>query len=410
MTIETTRAATEGVPRKVRQRAIRWWTLLALVGCGRIAFEPVAGSPAGGSDARQPDDSMVAADARVFAHNVMFVTSTRTSPGALGGLTGADALCNARASDAGLQGTYVAWLSTSTVDAYTRLGTARGWVRPDGAPFVDQVADLTAGRILYPPWIDELGVVHAPPDFVTSDAVVTGTARNGRGGGLNWCGDYTQVATAASACGEVAGGTELWTDSGEGSLSPRCSCDIPTRLYCFGIDKTEPVTVPIVTGLRAFVSSAWMPGGGLSDADAKCQADAAGAGVGGTFRALLSTTTSSAASRFAAIGEGWRRMDGLELAESRAAFMDAYLLAPLDRDASGAPALYGVWTGGGFGTGSGARPSDLGGAAYDCAAWTVGTNAELGGGGFTHVAGRAFFARGGSSCNATSSGLYCLEE
>src|SRR5262245_56445509 len=50
----------------------------------------------------------------------VFTTSLKY-PAALGGLTGADAKCNAAAQAAGLPGTYKAWLSDGYTNALTRL-------------------------------------------------------------------------------------------------------------------------------------------------------------------------------------------------------------------------------------------------------------------------------------------------
>jgi len=76
------------------------------------------------------------------------------------GLAGADSACQARASAASLTGTYRAWLSTSGtggVNAIARLGTGRGWVRPDGKPFADTTNDISNGHIFCPPRLDEFG-------------------------------------------------------------------------------------------------------------------------------------------------------------------------------------------------------------------------------------------------------------
>src|SRR5262245_17812728 len=52
-----------------------------------------------------------------------FVTSSNAKGGNLGGLTGADAVCQSLARAAGAGGkTWRAYLSTSTVDAKTRIG------------------------------------------------------------------------------------------------------------------------------------------------------------------------------------------------------------------------------------------------------------------------------------------------
>src|SRR5690606_4557544 len=102
-----------------------------------------AGTPPVIVDAAVPPDAAVPT-------NLVFVTSTTHEPASLGGLAGGDAICAARAEAAGLPGTYVAWLSTATVDARDRLGSARGWRRVDGEPFADTVEDLASGKIFYP--------------------------------------------------------------------------------------------------------------------------------------------------------------------------------------------------------------------------------------------------------------------
>ena len=75
------------------------------------------------------------------------------------------------AQAAGLSGTFVALLSTSTVDAKSRLGTARGWVRTDGKPFADRQEDLfrsnCGSALYYPPRLDEFGNILPPNATVT---------------------------------------------------------------------------------------------------------------------------------------------------------------------------------------------------------------------------------------------------
>src|SRR5262249_6287034 len=70
-----------------------------------------------GDDSCGSPDGGPPPDARTFAANVVFVTSVTMAPQALGGLDGADRLCNDRAAAGGLPGTYVAWLSTVSTDA-----------------------------------------------------------------------------------------------------------------------------------------------------------------------------------------------------------------------------------------------------------------------------------------------------
>ena len=84
--------------------------------------------------------------------NRVFVTSSKKT-GDFGGLAGGDTECNSLASLAGLPGTYVAWLSTATVNASTRLGSAQGFVRravsrsPTRSPTSSPTGSLTLSRI-----------------------------------------------------------------------------------------------------------------------------------------------------------------------------------------------------------------------------------------------------------------------
>src|SRR5690606_988458 len=92
---------------------------------GLECIEGICGGPASGGGG---DPDAGAADA-ALPTNIVFVTSTQHVAQDLGGLEGADRICADRAAAAGLPGTYVAWLSTRTVDARDRLAGARGWVR-----------------------------------------------------------------------------------------------------------------------------------------------------------------------------------------------------------------------------------------------------------------------------------------
>ena len=86
----------------------------------------------------------------------IFVTSTNYQ-GNLGGLSGADAICNARAAAATLGGTWVAFLDTSTTTAVSRIPYAT-WIRMDGVTVFNSTNDIAAGaNPLVPPDLDEFG-------------------------------------------------------------------------------------------------------------------------------------------------------------------------------------------------------------------------------------------------------------
>jgi hypothetical protein len=73
-----------------------------------------------------------------------FVTSANPKGGNLGGLAGADAVCQSLAQAAGAGGkTWHAYLSTSTVDAKSRIGNGP-WYNFKGELIAQNVADLHA--------------------------------------------------------------------------------------------------------------------------------------------------------------------------------------------------------------------------------------------------------------------------
>lgn len=77
----------------------------------------------------------------------VFITSA-TVTGDLGGIAGADALCNSLATASSLPGTYKAWLSDGTSSPATTFTKNHRYVLPDGTTIVaDSWADLTDGTL-----------------------------------------------------------------------------------------------------------------------------------------------------------------------------------------------------------------------------------------------------------------------
>jgi hypothetical protein len=240
--------------------------------------------------------------------NKVFVTST-TSTGAFSGLAGGDAICQARATAAGLTGTYRAYLSSSTTDARDRLvkpGTttpARGWVRTDGLPFADQPSDLATGstsRVYYPARLGESGTV-------VDGNVLTGSGSLGLKT-TDTCGDWT--LTASSGAGGSSYDADRWY---YGSFLP---CGNPQHLMCFGVDYATVLTPPTLPAgaKRIFTSNGtftpvatW-----IQQADATCNSEGRAAyGSTKNFVALLATTTATAASRLTGSIGPWARPDGV---------------------------------------------------------------------------------------------------
>ena len=324
--------------------------------------------------------------------NYAFVTST-THDGALGGLDGADAICAARASAAGLPGTYVAWLSTASVDAVGRLGSARGFIRPDGAPFADQPADIAVNQIFNTLHIDETGA------DIGSVSVWTGTLKNGTNDS-NTCAGWTVDSGANGRIGSSRGGPAIWTE-----LVSSPSCGQSNRLYCFGIDNTTTELTPTVTsGKLAFISNGTInPSsnpGGITAADTLCTNEAVS--LNGSYKALLASTTANAISRFTP-GNVYVRRDGT-------------LIGDYDTLAAGGALESGIWQ----------RPTGAYLASFSDVVWTgattpseVGTTASTCGN-FASGAGSGTFGRGPladatwwsastGSC-AQAHHVYCLQE
>jgi hypothetical protein len=365
--------------------------LAATIGCGRVGFEDRAqadevdagGVPSDGDATVQP----------LTSPNYAFVTSTVTEIGSIGGLAGADGICQGRADAARLPGTYVAWLSSSTANARDRLGTARGWVRPDGRPVADTVDDLVAGAMYYLPQLDEYG------DPVTFSEVVTGTLMNGTVASQT-CSDWTSTAPYGSV-GRPDAGMPQWTD---GLVAVPCTRSLP--LYCFGVDRVAPVHPAPVTTRRAFVTSSnWTSGGGLASADAECQteADASTATAGGTYLALLGTDTASPISRFDTSGLPWQRVDGVLLVERAIDLASSNLAAPFDVTATGAHASSYVLTSAGV-------PDQVG--VQTCKNWQSTNQSDVWQCGASTIVGPEFYndpQYSGGDCS-TGGRLYCLEQ
>jgi hypothetical protein len=357
-----------------------WVIVLCVTACGRLDF-----------DARSDASSDGTSDSGPLP-NYVFVTSTRHLPTTFGtDLSGADAICNMRAMEAGIGGTYVAWLSTTTIDARTRLAGARGWIRTDGKPFVDTVEDLvTTSRIYYPLDHDENGVL------VSAENVVTGT--DDAGNMLPNCADYTDQAQTIYF-GSVEGTAHAWTH--ESSVS----CTMTSRIYCFGIDRDVTLTVPTSTGRIAFLTTgSFIPDpGGLATADNLCATEAAAAGITDrTFRALLATTTASAISRVSLSGPTWVRTDGIPIADTPTDLFNGNMLAPLNVTAGKTYRITQAFAGA-------TNVASTSGAVQNCSNWTTSTgNGNVGLP--SYISGYFFYDNLQQPACATGRGIYCLEQ
>jgi hypothetical protein len=221
--------------------------------------------------------------------NLVFVSSQKAPLN--GGVAALDQHCQTLATNASLPGVYKAFVETSTQTFAQRFAGARGWVRMDGLPFLDQITDLLSNDPPRAVMFDETGAVAG------RQYVQTGFAGN-------TCTDWTANAQTLGGYSDLAGRVAYTSSFG--------TC--PERVYCFGTDRNVAVAIkppPFPYGRYVFTSSRVGSDIGVAGADAHCQAEAAQAGLPGLYRAALATTTQSAGDHVGSLAGTWRRPDGV---------------------------------------------------------------------------------------------------
>ncbi|MFZ5443160.1 MAG: hypothetical protein ACOZQL_24340 [Myxococcota bacterium] len=142
------------------------------------------------------------------AHKRVFVTSVQYT-GNLGGLQGADMRCNTAAQAANRGGTWVAWLSTSSIPAPSRVTSNGPWYteQADGGL---TLAFRNSANLSTTPLsdlaVDETG-------RATTNAYWTGTRGGGEPSGSH-CADWTAGSSGTGTVGNGAAGGTTWTDNG----------------------------------------------------------------------------------------------------------------------------------------------------------------------------------------------------
>ena len=142
----------------------------------------------------------------------------------LGGLAGADAICQKLASASGHPGTYLAWLSDSTNSPSSRFTRATApYALVDGTNVADSWADLTSGTLNHAITKTELNTTIAG-GFVWTHTLPDGTA----GGSVpnQTCSNWTSATDSGfgdMGTLQTAGG---WTAGGFSK------CNQTIRLYC----------------------------------------------------------------------------------------------------------------------------------------------------------------------------------
>lgn len=156
------------------------------------------------------------------------VNTTAFGTGNLGGLAGADNICQTRAAAAGLSGFYRAWVSSSSLSAATRMTHFDGEYRLiNGTKIADNWADLVDGSIQHPINVTEYGLT-----IPGTIPVYTGTNTNGSTDSPNTCSDWTSSSGTTWVRGGNGG-----VSNGEWTFWVFAGCDgnwgTGWKLYCF---------------------------------------------------------------------------------------------------------------------------------------------------------------------------------
>jgi hypothetical protein len=343
--------------------------------------------------------------------NYVFVTQGTVVPAVLGGLGGGDAFCRRQAAmslNTDLSSRhYVAWLSSSALNAKDRLAPARGWVRPDGLPFADTLAallDPMRDQVFYLPDLDQFG--NAQVAAVATGTTSAGTTSAGVGG-AETCGDWRDDAGILTY-GFANLGANQWASDVSGSAT----CGTPQHLYCLSDDYqalVPPKPVPSGGRLAFLTASSLTLSSGIAPLDRLCDAEATDAGFPGAFLAFAAPDDGgTAADRFDADGGAWYRTDGYPLAPTARDWLSATANGPavtLEVTLGGVHLPSVAWTGAQTPTAPPSSVSNCGGwqsnAATDAgpAEGIVGKANELGPPGFD-------FTTYGCAGNVH---VYCLE-
>lgn len=174
---------------------------------------------------QQPDETPGTAG---VDYKRVFVTSATYTGVGVAGVAGADAKCAARATAAGLSGTYKAWIADSTAASapatrFTQPTIPYRMVNATARKVADNWTDLTNGNL-------DTGIVYNESGaFVNNAAIWTNVQSNGtQHSSTAHCSNWS-ANTSVPTIGYTGNISEGWTNSGAGV---NCSTN-NNRLLCF---------------------------------------------------------------------------------------------------------------------------------------------------------------------------------
>jgi hypothetical protein len=393
-----------------------------------VLITAFAGCGGSGSDAPPPPPTTLIA----FATSAQGTgdLSTWTDAGSAIGVAAGDNICQTAATTAGLSGTFKAWLSDNTTDAYchvqgytgkksancgqSTLPVAAGpWVRThDGYPFAPTIDNLVNNnQVFVPVAYDESGTLLFAFTFY-----YTGTKANGT------VDTYTCTNWTSSLLADAAqfGGTEdasgWWTERG----GVGCNTTL-VSLLCLqaGAGKPLPSLPAVPSGAkRVFVTSvkgtgdltSWTDYSGIATGvaagDQICQNRAAAAVLAnaGNYKAWLSDTSTDAIAHVTvtATNGPWYRLDDVIIAADKTALKTAPLFTAI------AVNEYGAYITGDLWVWSGTYDTGIK-HANRCADWTSNGSGDHGRIGDAPTASIYWTNYVDETCDY-SAALYCFED
>ncbi|MDD3647346.1 MAG: MopE-related protein [Candidatus Dojkabacteria bacterium] len=163
--------------------------------------------------------------------------SSETYTGSLGGLAGADDICNTLAHEASggsLGGGWAAWLSTGSKNAIDRIADVEYYYVDGSELVINDKSDITSdGEIRHAIKMDENGQI---VDIDGTEDVQTGTNNEGSGGSGNNsnCNNWTNATASYTRIVGSSDSIDSWSSFSSGSI-----CDDKKHIYCFEVDKDD---------------------------------------------------------------------------------------------------------------------------------------------------------------------------
>jgi cysteine-rich repeat protein len=162
-------------------------------------------------------------------YRIVFVTSLPIGGGSIGGLMGADEYCKGLATQAGLSGNYLAWLSDGVQSPSSRFPESTvPYKLRNGAHVAESWDDLVNGPLANPININEAG---GPPPMTGNSqcgSTIAWTSTSNAGGPLMPNCEGFSDANAYGLVGNVQS-NEQWT----ACVGSQPKCDKMGVLYCF---------------------------------------------------------------------------------------------------------------------------------------------------------------------------------